>query len=121
MKIDLFNLADLDKAIAITDNHKENMKKRMTKIMEKVRQEAVFEANRLYQSASYAGFKDVVINATPVHVEDGKLTFTLRAMGSTTLFIELARVFIQVLRMKPMDLLQVATLSCMDSMVRNKA
>lgn len=88
MKIDLFNLADLDKAIAITDNHKENMKKRMTKIMEKVRQEAIFEANRLYQSASYAGFKDVVINATPVHVEDGKLTFTLRAMGSTTLFIE---------------------------------
>ena len=88
MKIDLFNLADLDKAIAITDNHKENMKKRMTKIMEKVRQEAIFEANRLYQSASYAGFKDVVINATPVHIEDGKITFTLRAMGSTTLFIE---------------------------------
>ena len=62
MKIDLFNLADVEKAIAITDNHKADMKKRMTKIMEKVRQEAVFEANRLYQSASYAGFKDVVIN-----------------------------------------------------------
>nr|DAT49793.1 MAG TPA: hypothetical protein [Bacteriophage sp.] len=88
MKIDLFNLADLDKAIAITDNHKADMKKRMMRIMEKVRQEAVFEANRLYQSASYAGFKDVIINATPVHVEDGKITFTLRAMGSTTLFIE---------------------------------
>lgn len=88
MKINLFNLADLDKAIAITDNHKENMEKRMIKIMEKVRQEAIFEANRLYQSASYAGFKDVGINATPVHVENDKITFTLCAIGSTTLFIE---------------------------------